>query len=257
MNPKVVLASGALIVGLGCGFVLGAFVWAPRHGPQREREAGEGSAARVGDSERLVAAVREMRGALAATSRSPTAGQSGSKEIAELRSELARLERSLRDEVAARQQVEGTPVPFPDGVEKPREADLAARLEKAFKAGDVPATVKAIDCSEYPCIAFAEAPAEKNHTDGRMSDGDDARRQKLVQGLFGGLSAADISKRASFRFREEPVGSPGDADGQRMVFGIGLEDPMASTTDAQSQVQQRVDYRMQQYFNGLKDSPKP
>lgn len=239
----VAAAASGLIVGIA----LGAVMRAQTRLPAPACENGEAASVKVRDSTASLAlAVRKARAALdldSSKSRNPPGVDV--PEMENLRSELRRVEQELQNEIVARQQAEGTPVQFPEGVVRPKESDLAMRLERAFRAEKVPATIKAIDCSEYPCIAFAEIPAAQN----RKSD----QMQKLVEDLFGQLTAADLAEKVSFKFRQEPIGRDDDPEGQRLVFGIGLGNGKATAPD--SEVSQRVDSRIHQYFSSLGERP--
>ncbi|MCP4498425.1 MAG: hypothetical protein GY822_00460 [Deltaproteobacteria bacterium] len=78
-----------------------------------------------------------------------------------LRKKLAKLEHEQELVDEERLQKEGTPVAFPDDLpDAYKESALREMFMEALKNLGVAGEVKAIDCSEYPCVGWGELTPE-------------------------------------------------------------------------------------------------
>lgn len=77
--------------------------------------------------------------------------------LTEARDELRRVTRELEAERAMRAESEGAPMAFPaDLPERFTEDTLRARFQQAMTQADIAGEMVSIDCSEYPCILYAD-----------------------------------------------------------------------------------------------------
>lgn len=107
--------------------------------------------------------------------------------VAELEGEVTRLRALVQEQQASEAEVVGVVVPFPEGrTAKGDEQVLHEALRKALAARGLDGDVRALDCSEFPCIAHGRV---KSVDDGAVHAVlDDAKR------AVGGGPYASVSK---------------------------------------------------------------
>lgn len=124
---------------------------APRVTPRRQPAALK-AALKAAEAERD--ALRDEVATLAASPEDARIKLTAEKRA--LEAEVAELKGALADERAARKQVEGEAVPFPDDLpEQFTEKGQVAAYKQIFEALDYPSgRIDAVDCSEFPCMVF-------------------------------------------------------------------------------------------------------
>ena len=107
--------------------------------------------------------------------------------VVELEREVTRLRALVQEQQASEAEVVGVVVPFPEGrTAKGDEQVLHEALRKALAARGLDGDVRALDCSEFPCIAHGRV---KSVDDGAVHAVlDDAKR------AVGGGPYASVSK---------------------------------------------------------------
>ncbi|MCB9526055.1 MAG: hypothetical protein H6702_22150 [Myxococcales bacterium] len=144
---------------------------------------------------------------------------------ATLAAELEAAKATAAQEAEARRDTEGEPLPFPaDLPAEFRQEGLRAALAQALADSGLDATVDAVDCSEFPCIAYGHAQrawddrealdaAFRDFTGalGRRWPEADHQHHTSVWAGKGTLSDGSTVKRTSFGLAVYPKGF---ADGQ-------------------------------------------
>lgn len=173
-RTHLLVTAVALAVGLAAGYLLGSASSGP-HAPG-ERDARAATDAPVTSTSAEVPATGARAPAAPSSVPSPevdraaTPGVAGGEPtLAEgrapadceaLRTEVARLRTMAIAERAAREDTEGTPIPFPSGIDtKFRAPALIANFGDAARTVGSAAEIEDIDCTELPCLMHGAVSA--------------------------------------------------------------------------------------------------
>lgn len=159
--------------------------------------------------------------------------------VQETRAELKRVETELGAERAMRQESEGAPIAFPDGLaERFGEDSLRTRMQRAIDEAGLSGEMVSIDCSEYPCVVYAE-----------LENSQDGDHEKLFETDAMAPYADDGKNVSVWGTRLK------DADGeeqQRNFVGLALMPKDEMDAETRQAIGKRLQFRNQQAFEAFR-----
>lgn len=155
-----------------------------------------------------------------------------------LQNEIKELKAALEEEKAARRQVEGDPIPFPDDLsETYTEAGQARAFRDILGALEYPdGRIDAVDCSEFPCIVHGYVGQREPGQAGHRALFADL--EKAWKGHFG-------AKNHAFSWS---TSSQKDKHGEGMKFSaVVIPHALKLSRGEHAQMHKRMMLRQQQY----------